>query len=241
MNRILFPASELNEDQSVRFQGEILTHLRKVLRSKRGDTVRGGVINGACCECEVAEITSEFAELHCRSWHDADRTLPLHVALAVPRPRMMNRLWSLLSSMGVARFDLIKARHTDPAYIDSHVLDPETAERQMLDGLQQAANLTSMPEWKLWESVDQYLAEASTGTEMSRLLFEPGENAEPIPQSLDGGVLAIGPERGWTEREINAFCEAGFQRTGLGREIYRTEVACIAAVAIAKDRLQVPS
>jgi len=44
--------------------------------------------------------------------------------------------------------------------------------------------------------------------------------------------LAIGPEGGWTEREIERAIEAGYQPVSLGARIFRTVTAPIAAIAL---------
>jgi 16S rRNA U1498 N3-methylase RsmE len=54
-----------------------------------------------------------------------------------------------------------------------------------------------------------------------------------------GLVLAIGPERGWSERERGLFRVAGYGAFGLGRRILRTETACILACGMAALSLQV--
>lgn len=53
-------------------------------------------------------------------------------------------------------------------------------------------------------------------------------------ESLPAGglVLAIGPERGWSERERQMLLSAGFQPLGLGPSIIRTETACNLAVGM---------
>ena len=43
-------------------------------------------------------------------------------------------------------------------------------------------------------------------------------------------AFAIGPERGWTEKEEALFLEAGYKPLSLGNRIYRTETAITAAI-----------
>lgn len=47
-----------------------------------------------------------------------------------------------------------------------------------------------------------------------------------------GAALAIGPEGGWTDEELDAAREAGFVEASLGRNILRTETAALAALAV---------
>ena len=49
--------------------------------------------------------------------------------------------------------------------------------------------------------------------------------AEPIS-------LAVGPEGGWTEKELEAFSSAGWKAASLGPNILRAETAAIAALAV---------
>lgn len=53
---------------------------------------------------------------------------------------------------------------------------------------------------------------------------------EPAPESL---ALAIGPEGGWTQDEMNLFTQHTWTHATLGPRILRAETAAIAAIAIA--------
>jgi 16S rRNA U1498 N3-methylase RsmE len=50
-------------------------------------------------------------------------------------------------------------------------------------------------------------------------------------------VLAIGSERGWSDRERDLFEEAGFLRLSLGSRALRTETACVAATVLAIEKI----
>ncbi len=45
------------------------------------------------------------------------------------------------------------------------------------------------------------------------------------------GVVAIGPEGGWTPTELEAACAAGWHPIGLGPMILRVETAALAATS----------
>jgi 16S rRNA (uracil1498-N3)-methyltransferase len=50
-------------------------------------------------------------------------------------------------------------------------------------------------------------------------------------------VLAFGPEGGWTQSELDLFCEAGWIPASLGHTILRAETAAIAALAVTLSEL----
>jgi 16S rRNA (uracil1498-N3)-methyltransferase len=54
---------------------------------------------------------------------------------------------------------------------------------------------------------------------------------QAIAGALAVAALAIGPEGGWTDDELNGARAAGFQEASLGQLILRTETAVIAALA----------
>jgi 16S rRNA (uracil1498-N3)-methyltransferase len=53
--------------------------------------------------------------------------------------------------------------------------------------------------------------------------------SQPSAQEI---TLAVGPEGGWTEDELQRFQEAGWISASLGSRILRAETAAIAATAI---------
>ncbi len=68
------------------------------------------------------------------------------------------------------------------------------------------------------------------------ILLSEREDAPPIRKVLDGqraeqATLAIGPEGGWTDRELEIAHNCGFQDASLGRLILRTETAVVTALA----------
>jgi RsmE family RNA methyltransferase len=56
----------------------------------------------------------------------------------------------------------------------------------------------------------------------------------PAPAMLDQEpmIVAIGPEGGWTDTEVQALTAAGYRATSFGPHVLRFETAAIAAAAV---------
>ena len=78
-------------------------------------------------------------------------------------------------------------------------------------------------------------------TDLKLMLSERIE-APPLKTLLrerawESASLGIGPEGGWSSREENLFCEAGFLLVNMGHNILRSETAAIVATAILRYEL----
>ena len=92
-------------------------------------------------------------------------------------------------------------------------------------------------------SIRQGIEEALESEDSNkRARLETGAEAkQEVPSeghSLKGVLLGIGPERGWTAQEQALFASSGMRLVSMGRHVLRTDVACIAAIGIAGDRLR---
>jgi len=93
-----------------------------------------------------------------------------------------------------------------------------------------------IPEILLPLTVKDHLASLSPET-MKLILRERGEERQTLKRQLamlqpeQLSIFAIGPEGGWTEKELAAFEQAGFVSVSLGARILRSETAAIAAMS----------
>jgi len=87
------------------------------------------------------------------------------------------------------------------------------------------------------------LSEAFTLPAVLRIVLAESEEQTLLrdvvkPQTANGGiVLAIGPEGGWTEDELESFRQAAWISASLGNTILRAETAAMAATAIVASAL----
>jgi RsmE family RNA methyltransferase len=143
--------------------------------------------------------------------------------------------------------DLLGTELGEKSYRDTKLLADGGARSALIEGAVQARD-TGLPGLSVYPSLDAWLAEkpwaasAETPGERGPLLaaadnVRPGGSLAALPLVKRGVVLAIGPERGWSDRERDLFEAAGFIRLSLGRRALRTETACTAAVVLAMEKM----
>ncbi|TAN38645.1 MAG: 16S rRNA (uracil(1498)-N(3))-methyltransferase [Verrucomicrobia bacterium] len=242
MNLILIEPHEL-VDQYASLRGARAVHIREVLRAKPGDTIRVGLLDGPRGTARIETITPEQVGLRCTWEQESPQRPAVDLLLALPRPKVMRRLWAQLAALGVGHIALTNAEKVERNYFDTHVIQPATYRPLLLEGLQQAQD-THLPHITIHKQlkplVEDQLDELFPNT--LRLLADPAATqpiAAAVPKDFLGRVLlAIGPEGGWNDFERVLFVRAGFVAIGLGPRTLRTDTACIGLLTLAHATLK---
>jgi RsmE family RNA methyltransferase len=231
MNLLLLLPDDLVAEGRARLTGRRLAHVREVHRAALGDELAVGLLGGKMGKGRVLRLDDEALELALILDEAPPPKLPLTLLIAVPRPKVLNRVVAAAASLGAARIILLNAWKVEKAYWASPRMKPENLREQLLLGLEQAKD-TGLPELRLARLFRPFveeelptLLEGGTG-----LLAHPG-SGEPAPACLAVPVtLAIGPEGGWIEAEVQSLLKAGLNPLDLGPRILRTETALAALV-----------
>jgi 16S rRNA (uracil1498-N3)-methyltransferase len=240
MNLILCEPGEIGADGVVSLTGPRAAHVRDVLRVGPGERVRLGVVDGAKGQGEVLALDDDRVTLRAALEGDAPPVPPIDLLLAVPRPKVLRRLWAQIAALGVGRIFLSNAWRVERHYFDAHVLDPSTYRPLLVEGLQQAGD-TRLPRVSIHRQfrilVEDELGPASDGER--RLVAHPGGDGSLLTMASEAGerrvLLAIGPEGGWNTFELELLAQHGFATVGLGLRTLRTDTACVALLAILNE------
>ena len=242
MNLILLETSELDASGRVRLADHRARHIREVLKAEPGRAIRIGVINGPRGTASVEAVEGHEVDLRCLLETVVPPRPAMDLLLALPRPKVMRRLWAQLAALGVGRILLTNAWKVERVYFDTHVLEPETYRPLLIEGLQQAQD-TRLPEVSIHRQF-KVLVEDDLDTlcpSSVRLLADPGAalrlNELIFPNPEMRVLLAVGPEGGWTDHEKQLLQQHGFQPVGMGSRTLRTDTACLALLALVHDRL----
>ncbi|CAJ1356235.1 unnamed protein product [Effrenium voratum] len=128
-----------------------------------------------------------------------------------------------------------------PTTSGDHVLDLRNLRANLAVGLAQVQD-DSVPRILLAPNFQELLAggglldQTFPREQVSRVVAHPAVNTSSL-ESVGEMLLAIGPEAGWEESELEMFWAAGFAAASLGPRILRSDVAAVAVLALA-DQLQ---
>jgi RsmE family RNA methyltransferase len=244
VNIILFEEHELG--RNIPRRDERTIHLLKILHKKAGDNFDAGILGGMRGTGRIEKINldgSIFVTVQA-SLPPAPR-LRLRMAVSFVRPIQLRRIFRDLSSIGVSAIDLVAADMGEKSYRDTKLLIDGGAQAALVEGAVQARD-TMIPEFKLYDNLESWLKdypwERTDNTRIPVLIAADNVRAEgsffhlsPTSRPL---VVAVGPERGWSDRERDLFEKAGFLRLSIGERALRTETACTAAAALAIEKIE---
>ncbi|NWB31691.1 16S rRNA (uracil(1498)-N(3))-methyltransferase [Pseudomonas gingeri] len=232
MNLLLLEEADFIAADRVVLRDRRLTHMQEVHRVALGDNLRVGRIGGLMGNAEVVRLEASEAELRVSLDQPPPAKLPLTLILALPRPKMLRRVFQTIATMGVPKVVLVNSYRVEKSFWQTPFLEPEAIREQLVLGLEQTRD-TVLPEVVIEKRfkpfVEDRLPAISAGT--LGLVGHPG-NYPPCPRGLDEPVtLAIGPEGGWIPYEIDLLGKSGLQPVQLGERILRVETAVTALLA----------
>ncbi len=236
MNIILF--DQLKDENIISFGDERASHIRKVLRLGTGDTFKAGVING---QKGIARITAMDNQRISFSFVGEGMGKPLHpvvLLVAQVRPISMRRILREAVSLGVGKIILTTTDTAEKSYAQAKLYESGEYRSILIDGAMQSGE-TAIAEVLFASSVQEAITLA--GGPLLRIVLDNKREAEPLSMmhiERDASVLlAIGGERGFSDREREVFDTRGFQYASLGTRILRTETAVSAGVALLLGRM----
>ena len=218
-------------------EGSEASHVRNVIRLKRGDAV--GLVDGTGFEYEAVidrSVTGRVElEITARRASAGRPSLSLTVAQGFLKEKKMDLLVRQLSELGATRFAPFVSERT--------VARPEAGRGSFRCERWRKIAVESLKQCRRGdvlaiEEVHGFDGVLALGPQHDLALFFWEEATVPLPQLPAGrpkpaSVLAVlGPEGGFSETEAQAAESAGFRIVRLGPRIIKAETAAVAAAAV---------
>ncbi|MGA8212425.1 MAG: RsmE family RNA methyltransferase [Candidatus Sulfotelmatobacter sp.] len=236
MTRRRFIADEVSGDRAALVR-EHAGHLVRVLRARvgqdfdiaTGDTVRRG---------RIASIGDDRVEFELGEETLGAGLADITLVLAIFKFDRMEWAIEKCTELGVSRIVPVISRRTDSHLAAASAKRVERWQRIARQAAEQSRR-AAPPEI----AVAVKVAEVLNFPGALRIVLAESEDQTLLRDVVklrtahDGIVLAVGPEGGWTEDELQSFRQAGWVSTSLGSTILRAETAAISATAIVASAL----
>lgn len=229
----LYIAHALVAGAELSLPAESAHYLGTVLRAREGDPVR--VFNAVDGEFDAVVTRSKKGNVDltlgaCVRPPELTSQLHLHLALGLSRGDRMDYAIQKATELGVAEITPLFTEHGEVR------LKPDRIENKLrhfekiaINAAEQCGRL-DVPTVHMPLALDAFLARETKAT---RLLLEPsGDQRLTTSQALTDIELVIGPEGGFSEREIVLARESHCAVMRLGPRVLRTETAPVAALAV---------
>ncbi len=232
MNLLLLEDADFIAADRVVLRDRRLKHMQEVHRCEVGDSLRVGRVGGLLGSAELLRLEPREAELSVVFDRQPPAKLPLTLVLALPRPKMLRRVFQTVATMGVPKVILVNSYRVEKSFWQTPFLEPSAIREQLILGLEQARD-SVLPEIVIEKRfkpfVEDRLPAIVDGT--LGLVGHPGD-FPACPRAVDEPVtLAIGPEGGWIPYEVDLLRASGLNPVQLGDRILRVETAVTALLA----------
>jgi 16S rRNA (uracil1498-N3)-methyltransferase len=205
-------------------------HVTQVMRGKVGDAVLLFDGSGAEFTARIARLSRHAVELEVLSRQEVNRELPRELTLGVALPKGDRQRWLIEKAveLGVSRVVPLQTARGVAQPLE-HVL--ERLRRAVVEASKQCGR-NRLLEIAAPQTLGEFLGTAPH--DAWRLLADPDPSAVPAgdlraPDTCHAILVAIGPEGGFTDQELQA--AVGWQRVSLGPRVLRIETAAIAVAA----------
>ena len=227
MNRIYIFEQEWKQKQTIELKdAERLTHIKKVIRPRAGDRLKLCLVNFGLAEAQVESLSEQSLTLKILE-RSQGLDANVHLEVGLSRPLTCKKLLEAGTSLGVRSFSFFHTELSQKSYASSKFFHTGGAERTICHGLSVSGVYYQMPSWKLHapgvfphsKERQKYFLSLHTQTTFAKVR----------PNFEEAIVIAIGPERDWTEKEERQLLKNGYRPISLGPSILKVEVAaCVA-------------
>ena len=246
MNLLLIESEKINSDGTyIVCDSEKLKHIHEIIKPEIGKELKTGIINGEIVKAKIIDIKNTGTSNKQKNIHEIilqislnephlppPLPIPVTLIIAMQRPKTLKKILQNATSMGVKKFYIIEAWKVEKGYWTSSILENSTIEKNLLLGLEQCGD-TILPKVFIRKKFKPFVEDELPDISRQSMSLVAHPYAEgSLPKFVNKNItLAIGPEGGFTDYEIDKFENIGFLPVNIGDRILRSEYAVAAILA----------
>lgn len=208
------------------------THIRQVLRSAAGDSLRVGLLGGNVGTAVVRLLEPHRVQLNVQLDQPPPPRHRFDLVLALPRPKMLRRILRMVAEFGVSNLHLINSARVEKSYWQSPLLAEDKLEAALVEGLERSRD-TVLPRVHVHQRfrpfVEDQLVDVCAGRPC--WIADQGATVALKDQPAAPAVVMIGPEGGFVPFEL-ALAQAVIARAmHLGVRTFSVDTALVTVLA----------
>ena len=232
MNIVLLREQDWVTNSTVKLTDYRAYHLINVIKVEVNQTLRVGLLDGDRGSATVTKFSDNTVKLEVELSEAPLPRHPIHLVLALPRPKMLRRVFRSVAEFGVAELHLIHSYRVEKSYWQSPFLHEDKIDMALIQGLERAGD-TVLPRVHQHKRFKPFAEDVlpSISEQRSLLIAHPGPNPLLPTDTKQPTTLLVGPEGGFIDYEVDLAKEAGAKAVSLGSRILSVDTAVCAALA----------
>ncbi len=235
MNLILFEEEEIGS--LLPANDPRILHIRTILKMKDGDIFNAGILGGRLGKGKILGARADGWEWTFTDFSDPEPLRPLTLVLGCPRPPVARRLLKDMSALGIREMRVCSTDLNEKSYLGAKLWREGLWRNAVIEGASQGVS-TLIPAVRTVGNLERALEDIPVTA--VKVALDNGAGAgrwSTWKREITEAILAIGPERGWSDREREILDSRGFTRLKLGNRVIRTESACSLGAGLLLDRM----
>jgi len=238
MNIVLFNKNEILSQNGNLLKVDIkdfrVKHIENILNLQKDDLFNFGIVNDSNYKAKIISLDSGAFCFEIVEKLPLVNLYPVVLAVSQVRPICMKRILREAVTLGASEIALIGTDKSEKSYKDAKLYTSGEYKKYLLDGAMQSGSCM-MSKVSFYDDVDSFLLEYSSD-EYEKIVLDNVEESSSLSQLETKAsvwtILAIGGERGWSDRERSLFKAYSYDFKLIGSRILRTETACSVGLGV---------
>ncbi len=234
MNLVILEENQFITENRALLSPRQTEHIDKILKLNLGDSISVGKIDGNMGNANLGIKTQHGYEIENINLNIASpKNIPVTLILAMPRPQMLKRILQTIACIGVSNVHFIQTSKVEKSFWGSPSATNRAIHEQLKLGLEQGV-ATQLPNTFFHRRFKPFVEDelSSLLSNGTHLIAHP-QSSNSMSQFIDQKpvTIAIGPEGGFLDQEVEMFEANGFIRCNMGTRILKVETAVTALLA----------